>query len=185
MIVNRLVPVPHQAEAQGEIEMSATSFANRPLLQIVNATAALVAGMIYAATVHAGECPADQIASGATLASTVAGAGVTDTVIASIDLSSKVGQEGNKLRMRRLVVAPGGIVPWHSHAERAANIYVVDGEITEYRSTCHVPIAHKAGEVVSEFGADLAHWWRNNSSIPAVLISADLFHEAMKEDHPM
>ena len=37
------------------------------------------------------------------------------------------------MRLRKLVVQPGGIVPNHSHAERPSNIYVVDGAITEYR----------------------------------------------------
>jgi quercetin dioxygenase-like cupin family protein len=148
-------------------------------------TAAVVAGMIFSVAAHAGECPADKVKVGATLPSTEIGSGVTDTVIAAIDLSSKPGQAGNKLRMRRLVVAPGGVVPWHSHAERAANIYIIDGILTEYRSTCGVPIDHKAGEVVSEFGADLAHWWRNNTDKPTVLISADLSHEASKDNHPM
>lgn len=151
---------------------------------ILLATAAVVAGMMFSIAAHAGECPAGRVKVGATLPSTEAGSGVTDTVIAAIDLSSKPGQAGNKLRMRRLVVAPGGVVPWHSHAERAANIYIIDGSITEYRSTCAVPIDHRAGEVVSEFGADLAHWWRNNTEKPAVLISADLFHEASKDNHP-
>ena len=56
------------------------------------------------------------------------------------------------LRMRKLVVQPGGIVPWHEHAARPANILVVEGSITEYRSNCKVPIEHKAGDVVAEFG---------------------------------
>lgn len=165
--------------------MPATTMTFRPNPQIAAATAALVGCMLFAAAARAGECPADKIKVGAMPASSAAGTGVTDTVIASIDLSSKPGQAGNRLRMRRLVIAPGGIVPWHSHAERAANIYIIDGAITEYRSTCAVPIDHKAGEVVSEFGADLAHWWRNNTDKPAVLISADLFHDTSKEDHPM
>ncbi len=152
---------------------------------VLLATTAVVAGMMFSIVAHAGECPAGRVKVGATLPSTEAGSGVTDTVIAAIDLSSKPGQAGNKLRMRRLVVAPGGVVPWHSHAERAANIYIIDGSITEYRSTCAVPIDHSAGEVVSEFGADLAHWWRNNTEYPAVLISADLFHEASKDNHQM
>ena len=66
------------------------------------------------------------------------------------------------MRLRKLVIQPGGIVPWHSHAERPANIYVVEGAMTEYRSTCAVPIEHKAGEVAVESG-NLAHWWKNNT----------------------
>jgi quercetin dioxygenase-like cupin family protein len=75
--------------------------------------------------------------------------------------------------MRRLVIEPGGVVPLHSHGERPANIYVVKGEITEYRSTCVVGVTHRAGDVVAEQG-DVSHWWRNNSRRRAVLISADL-----------
>ena len=57
------------------------------------------------------------------------------------------------LRLRKLVVQPGGVVPWHEHAARPANILVAEGSITEYRSTCKVPIEHKAGDVTAEFGA--------------------------------
>jgi quercetin dioxygenase-like cupin family protein len=102
---------------------------------------------------------------------------VTDTVIASIDLKD-YGIDGRALRMRRLVVQPGGVVPWHSHETRPANILVVSGEITEYRSTCAVPLLHKAGEVTQESG-NLSHWWKNNSKKPAVLISADILPPQM------
>jgi quercetin dioxygenase-like cupin family protein len=72
------------------------------------------------------------------------------------------------MRLRKLVVQPGGIVPWHSHEKRPANIYIISGSITEYRSTCAVPIEHGAGDVPSEFGP-LAHWWKNNAKKPTVL----------------
>ncbi len=81
--------------------------------------------------------------------------------------------KGNALRLRKLVVQPGGVVPWHAHDARPANILIVEGAITEYRSSCKVPIEHKAGEVTAEFG-DLAHWWKNNGEKPAVLYSADI-----------
>ena len=106
---------------------------------------------------------------------------VTDEVLSSIDLSSKGDAwKGTMLRMRKLVVQPGGVVPWHSHEARPANILVVEGSITEYRSNCKVPIEHKAGDVTAEFGA-LAHWWKNNGKVPAVLYSADILPPAMDE----
>ena len=37
------------------------------------------------------------------------------------------------MRVRQLEIQPGGIVPWHSHADRPALIYVVSGEIVEIR----------------------------------------------------
>ena len=152
------------------------------------ARAALIAGAIvfFGDSAFAGECPADKVASNSVTSGPGEPAGVTDMKIGSIDLGQrKVAFEGNEFRMRQLVVAPGGIVPWHSHSERPAIIYVVSGSITEYRSTCAVPIEHKTGEVTSEFGADLAHWWKNNSSEPAVLISADILQDQSKEKHSM
>ncbi|MBP2233955.1 quercetin dioxygenase-like cupin family protein [Sinorhizobium kostiense] len=138
------------------------------------ATLGLVASTFAAMPAAAGECPPDQVAAGAMKPGATAPEGVTDEVLASIDLSSKGGDwKGSALRFRKLVVQPGGVVPWHSHEARPANILILEGTISEYRSTCKVPIEHKAGEVTAEFG-DLAHWWKNNGDKPAVLYSADI-----------
>lgn len=139
------------------------------------AAAASVAAMCFALapTAFAGECPADQVGANALADAASAPSGVTDDVIASIDLGQGYNIPGRNLRMRRLVVQPGGVVPLHSHAERPANIYVVSGEITEYASNCQVGVTHRAGEVVAEQG-NVSHWWRNNSRRRAVLISADV-----------
>ena len=80
---------------------------------------------------------------------------------------------GRSFRMRRLVIQPGGIVPWHSHEERPAIIYVVSGTVTEYASTCSVPIVHRAGAATPELHST-AHWWKNTGKGVAVLISSDL-----------
>lgn len=61
------------------------------------------------------------------------------------------------LRLRRLAVQPGGIVPWHSHAVRPATFYIVSDLIVEYKSNCAVPILHKAGEVAVETHVT-SHW---------------------------
>jgi quercetin dioxygenase-like cupin family protein len=139
------------------------------------AAAASVAAMCsaIAPAAFAGECPAGQAGANALADAATMPSGVTDDVIASIDLGQGYNIPGRNLRMRRLVVQPGGVVPLHSHAERPANIYVVQGEITEYASTCQVGITHRAGEVVAEQG-NVSHWWRNNSRRRAVLISADI-----------
>lgn len=145
--------------------------------------AGLVAGALLSATAFAGECPADQVATGARTSGETMPVGVTDDVIGSIDMSAKGGDfEGYLLRMRRLVIQPGGVVPWHMHDQRAANILILEGQIEEYRSTCLVPIVHKAGDVTSEFGAELAHWWKNVSDAPVVIISADLLPPQMQPE---
>jgi quercetin dioxygenase-like cupin family protein len=131
----------------------------------------------------AGECPADKMKAGATKAVDYGPKGVTDTVLSMIDLSKeKVAVAGHLMRVRRLEVQPGGIVPWHSHAERPALIYVVSGEIVENASNCAVPILHKAGEVARETQAT-AHWWQNKGQVPVTLLSFDI--AADPNDHSM
>jgi quercetin dioxygenase-like cupin family protein len=142
----------------------------KPLTLVATATLAL-AGL--AGEAAAGECPAGKTMANAMKPGATMPKDVTDNVIGSIDLGQGYNIAGKTMRLRRLVIQPGGVVPWHSHAERPANIYVVEGAVTEYRSTCAVPIEHKAGEVAVESG-DLAHWWKNNTAAPTVLISADI-----------
>jgi quercetin dioxygenase-like cupin family protein len=141
-------------------------------------------GLCLAATAAlAGECPADQRGVDATKPSTVAAKDVTDKVLASIDLSKeKVALPDHQLRLRRLEIKPGGIVPWHSHGDRPALIYIIKGEIYEYASNCAVPILHKAGDVAPETSGT-AHWWKNTGKETVVLLSADVLHD--QSDHNM
>ena len=146
---------------------------------------ALLAGAILAAPAQAGECPADKMKAGARTQGETQPKGVTDTTLASIDLSKeKVSLQDRQMRIRRLVVQPGGVVPWHSHEDRPALIYIVSGTIEEYASNCSVPIVHKAGEVAPETHAT-AHWWKNTGKKTAVLLSADLLHDQAADAHMM
>ena len=132
---------------------------------------------------QAGQCPAGQERADATKPVDHAAKGVIDTVLASIDLKEEPAMvEDRKFRMRRLTIEPGGIVPWHSHGDRPAIIYVVSGEVTEYASNCAVPIVHRAGEVAPERHVT-SHWWKNTGKRPALLISADLLKD--ESDHTM
>lgn len=142
-----------------------------------------LSGFAFAPAAQAGECPAGK-AGASPLAVMTAPKDVTDNVIGSIDLGNGYNIAGKTMRLRRLVLQPGGVVPNHSHLERPANIYVVDGEVTEYRSTCSVPIEHKAGDVAVESG-NLSHWWRNNSNKPVTLISADIVPTPMMKEGGM
>lgn len=145
------------------------------------ASTLIAAGL--AAPAFAGECPADKMKADATKPVTYGPKGVTDNVLSMIDLSKeKVAVAGHLMRVRRLEVQPGGIVPWHSHAERPALIYVVSGEIFENASNCAVPILHKAGEVARETRAT-SHWWQNTGKAPVILLSFDI--AADPNDHNM
>lgn len=133
----------------------------------------------------AGTCPADKVMANAQRPGATMPRGVADKVIGSIDLAKEGPMlKEHKLRLRRLVVQPGGVVPWHSHGERPAIIYIVSGSIVEYRSTCAVPIVHKAGEVAEEIHTT-SHWWKNLSRKPAVLLSADIMHDHDSDKHAM
>ena len=152
------------------------------------AAAGLAAAVMIslAGAASAGECPADKMMDNAMAKGETMPVGVTDTVIATIDLSPKGGSfAGQQMRMRKLTIAPGGVVPWHEHSERPANIYVLSGTIEEYRASCAVPIVHKAGEVTAEFGVGYAHWWKNTGSEPVVLISADIVKSMAEENNMM
>lgn len=136
---------------------------------ILAASAAMLAGT----PAWAGTCPAGQEAANLLKGAPTAPLKVTDNVIGSVDLKKEIDVDNRDLRLRRLVVQPGGIVPLHSHAGRPALITVVSGSIIEYRSTCAVGIVHKAGDVAMESDG-ISHWWKNTGKVPAVLLSADV-----------
>lgn len=150
----------------------------------------MLIGALLASTTdvaHAGACPADKIvADGAGQAPVdLKAMGVTDTVIASTDLAKEpIDVKDRLFRLRKLVIAPGGIVPWHSHGDRPAIIYVIAGEVIEYASNCSVPITHKAGDATAETHTT-SHWWKNAGSHTVVLLSADLFHVMASDNHMM
>lgn len=146
---------------------------------------ALLTGAVLAAPASAGECPADKMKTGARTEGETQPKGVTDMVLATVDLSKeKVNLADHQLRTRKLVIQPGGVVPWHSHEDRPALIYIVSGTIEEFASNCSVPIVHKASEVSVE-KSGVQHWWKNTSKAPVVLLSSDVFHDMPKADPHM
>ena len=161
--------------------MNTISLYRPPVLRRIAIAAAVAAALCAAASAaFAGECPADKrVADGqGQKPGPMMPSGVTDVVRASTDLSLEpIALKGRQFRLRQLEMQPGGVVPWHSHNERPAMIYVVSGEVAEYASNCAVPIMHKDGT---------SHWWKNTGSKTAVLISVDLFPgEAQMDPHQM
>ena len=149
---------------------------------IAAATVVLAAALASPAA-FAAECPADKTMADATKPDATPAKGVTDNVLAAINLADEPAKfENHMLRLRKLTIAPGGVVPWHSHGDRPAIIYIVSGEVTEYASNCAVPIVHKTGDVSRETHVT-AHWWKNTGKETVVLLSADILHDA--GDHNM
>lgn len=153
-----------------------TSMLNRGWLRSI-AAVAFVAGTGFAVSAQAGECPAGKMKPNARQAVTLAGSGVTDTTLGAIDLGKEPAKiKGRELRFRKLVIQPGGVVPWHSHDDRPALIYVAEGEIIEYASNCAAPIHHKAGDIRAEVHGT-SHWWKNLGDVPVVLFVGDVRHD--------
>ena len=129
---------------------------------------------IFAAPAVAGVCPKGQSGADVRTKGATEPVAVTDEELSGVDLGAEIdGLDGRRLRFRKLVIQPGGIVPWHDHTDRPALIYTAEGEITEYRSDCKVGVLHKAGDIANETKG-LKHWWKNESDSPAVLFAADV-----------
>ncbi len=148
------------------------------LRQIAAAATLACATFSLTGTAHAGQCPADKLASNDLANAATAPVGVVETELASIDLSTEnVKLDHHRLRLRHMTIAPGGIVPLHSHEDRPALIMVNSGEIYEYNSKCAVPILHKAGDVAREF-LGTKHWWKNTGTQPVDLTIGDIVNDS-------
>lgn len=145
---------------------------------------AIVGALILSAQpAFAGECPAGKIKPNAQQMVDHKAVGVTDVTLGAIDLGKQPAHiEGRELRFRKLTIAPGGIVPWHSHDDRPALIFVQQGEIVEYASNCVDPIVHKAGDIRPEvYGT--SHWWKNLGKDTVILYVRDVRKDP--NDHHM
>ena len=137
--------------------------------------AGVIAGSVaLASEAMAGECPADKMKPDAREKVDYKPVGVSDVTLGSIDLGKQPAHiEGRELRFRRLTIEPGGVVPWHSHDDRPALIFIQQGEIVEYASNCEVPITHKTGDIRAEvFGT--SHWWKNLGKETVILYVGDV-----------
>jgi quercetin dioxygenase-like cupin family protein len=144
---------------------------------IVLASLAAGSTLIGLSSAVAGGCPVDKMKADVRQPATHAAKGVTDTVLAAIDLEKEPANiKERQLRFRKLTIEPGGIVPWHSHDDRPAIIYVAEGEIVEYASNCADPIVHKAGDIRPETH-DTAHWWQNLGNKTVILFVGDVLRD--------
>ena len=139
-----------------------------------------LAGMLAVATTSAataGECPTGKMQPNVRPMVDTKPVGVTDVTLGAINLEKQPANiRDRELRFRKLTIEPGGIVPWHSHDDRPALIFVQQGEIVEYASNCADPIVHKAGDIRPETSGT-AHWWQNLGNKTVVLFVGDVLHD--------
>ena len=114
------------------------------------------------------ECPTSRVLAGARNGSDSVAVGVATEDIGFVPLAS---DPSRSVRLRRITVQPGGVIPWHSHEALQGMALLVSGEMTEFRNNCLDPIVHHAGDVTREDAAT-AHGWRNESDKVAVIIVA-------------
>jgi quercetin dioxygenase-like cupin family protein len=101
--------------------------------------------------------------------------GFKATVKQVVDLKPEIeGMTGRQLRMRLLTIEPGGYIGIHSHKDRPAVVYFVQGTdtITLEDGTVRV---FRPGDT-SSANKDTTHWHRNDGKEPVVLIAVDVFH---------
>ena len=163
--------------------MSKSNTASRTIWQGL-ALAGIIAGSVAtASTALAGECPAGKMQPNVRPMVDTKPVGVTDVTLGAINLEKQPANiRDRELRFRKLTIEPGGIVPWHSHDDRPALIFVQQGEIVEYASNCAEPIVHKAGEIRPEV-AGTSHWWKNLGKETVILYVGDVRKDP--HDHNM
>lgn len=81
--------------------------------------------------------------------------------------------QGYAMQLRTIILQPGAIAAYHSHAKRPVVAYLVSGEYIEHRDDLG-EILHKPGDQWVE-GPDVVHWSENRGAEPAILINVEVF----------
>lgn len=93
-----------------------------------------------------------------------------------IDLGPEIaGMEGRQLRLRLLTIEPGGHIGVHSHKDRPAVVYSLQGIATVTSGDGTVKM-FKPGDVGAAT-KDTVHWYRNDGTEPVVFIAVDILHK--------
>jgi quercetin dioxygenase-like cupin family protein len=99
--------------------------------------------------------------------------GISADHLRSLDLTEEIGSvKGRPLRMRRILLLPGGVIGLHSHKDRPTVSYVLQGEVT-YHEEGKAPRVVKVGEGLAE-GKETTHWAENRAGVAAIWIEVDI-----------
>jgi quercetin dioxygenase-like cupin family protein len=103
--------------------------------------------------------------------------GFTASKTTTVDLGAEIpGMEGRQLRLRVLTIEPGGHIGIHSHSDRPAVVYLVQGTDT-------VTLADGIAKTLQPGDTSTAtknttHWHRNDGKDAVILVAVDVFHPA-------
>ena len=99
--------------------------------------------------------------------------GQSEEALKSMNLADEMdGVQGRPLRMRKLTLAPGGVLGLHNHVGRPAVGYFLQGEVT-YHVEGKPDTVLKPGDSFAE-GKATTHWAENRGTVPAVWIAVDI-----------
>jgi quercetin dioxygenase-like cupin family protein len=122
-------------------------------------TSAMVLGC--GASVYAADAPKDN-------------KGFTASKTTVVELGPEIdGMAGRQLRMRLLTIEPGGYIGLHSHKDRPAVVYFIQGTDTVTNADGTSKTFH-AGDT-SAATKDTTHWHHNDGKDNVQLIAVDVF----------
>lgn len=131
-------------------------------------------GMAHASN---GGCPKGQEGSSPFKAATVQKGIVEVFTESELPLADEtINAPGWRFRARTITIAPGAVIPLHSHNDRPETVMMKHGELTIYESDCKVPYTMKEGEVYQS-GRGKSHWATNQSSHYSVMYVVDLVNK--------
>jgi quercetin dioxygenase-like cupin family protein len=95
------------------------------------------------------------------------------TSLATVELGPEIeGLAGRRLRMRMVVIEPGGVFgPTHDHRDRPGIVYILQGTITDHRNGVATDYGPGVGWPEDR---NTSHWLENRGPHRAVEISVDI-----------
>ncbi len=101
--------------------------------------------------------------------------GLTIKPLTAIDLGPEIeGMGGRQLRMRLIVIEPGGVLALHNHKDRPATDYVLRGSLVDHRGDA--AREYNAGDSIFET-KEVTHWLENKGTVPAEFVAIDIFKQ--------
>lgn len=99
--------------------------------------------------------------------------GLSADRLSSLELTGEIGSvKGRPLRMRKIMLLPGGVIGLHSHKDLPTVSYLLQGEVT-YHQEGKAPVMMRAGDAIAE-GKGTTHWAENRAGVAAVWIAVDI-----------
>src|SRR5205814_10039131 len=96
--------------------------------------------------------------------------GLDAKVESTIDLAPEF--PGYQLRLRTITFEPGAVAGFHSHKERPAFAYILQGSLTELRQGGYSKTLGPGG-IITE-SRDVEHWAENRGGAKVVLVGVDI-----------